>query len=107
MLIRLGRSIARATIPLTSAASRPNRRGATCSRPEVGFPRHMTRPRRVADDIEVVGVGSPGLNDIYHGLIRAPWAATLLVIVGAYLVINLVFAGLYALTGGIDGAHGF
>jgi inward rectifier potassium channel len=44
---------------------------------------------------------------LYHGLIRASWSATLALIVAAYLIINLVFAAAFAITGGIDGARGF
>ncbi|HZS41833.1 MAG TPA: ion channel, partial [Polyangia bacterium] len=67
----------------------------------------MARPKRIADTIELIGVGHPGLGDLYHGLIRAPWSATLALIVAAYLIINLAFACAFAITGGIDGARGF
>src|SRR5438105_12442173 len=67
----------------------------------------MPRPKPIDDSIDIVGAGHPGLGDLYHGLIRAPWSTTLALIVAAYLAINLVFAGAFAITGGIDGARGF
>jgi inward rectifier potassium channel len=59
------------------------------------------------DQIEVVGAGNPGLRDLYHFLIRAPWPLTLALIAGAWLTMNLVFAVAYLIVGGVSGAHGF
>src|SRR3954463_5809072 len=59
------------------------------------------------DQIEVVGAGGPGLGDLYHWLIRARWSVTLALIAAAWIAMNLVFACCYAVTGGVDGAHGF
>lgn len=59
------------------------------------------------DQIEVVGAGSPGLRDLYHFLIRAPWPVTLALIAGAWVAMNLTFAVAYLIVGGVNGAHGF
>jgi inward rectifier potassium channel len=59
------------------------------------------------DQIEVVGAGNPGLRDLYHFLIRAPWPVTLTLIAGAWLAMNLLAAVAYLVIGGVNGAHGF
>src|SRR5438094_8793234 len=67
----------------------------------------MARPPSTDYGVDVVGAGQPGLGDLYHALIRASWPQTLGALVGVYLAINVVFAGVYAATGGVDGARGF
>jgi inward rectifier potassium channel len=59
------------------------------------------------DEIEVVGAGGPGMRDLYHFLIRAPWPMTLALIAGAWVAMNLTFAVAYLIVGGVNGAHGF
>jgi inward rectifier potassium channel len=56
-------------------------------------------------DVHVVGAPSPGLRDIYHALLRAPWWGTLLTIVGVYLGLNVIFAIFYAWSDGVANAH--
>ena len=46
-------------------------------------------------------------SDLYHLLIRSSWRSTILVIAGVFIAFNLVFAGCYQLTGGVDGANDF
>lgn len=53
----------------------------------------------------MVGVPTPGLRDLYHALLRVPWWATILTIVGGYLVLNALFAGLYLMVGGVATAE--
>jgi inward rectifier potassium channel len=55
--------------------------------------------------IHIVGAPTPGLRDVYHALLRVPWWATLLVIVGGYLSLNVLFALLYLVVGGVAHAR--
>src|SRR3989440_1931008 len=48
---------------------------------------------------------SPDLRDAYHGFLRLSWPAALSIIVGAYLVLNAIFAGLFLYAGGISGSR--
>jgi inward rectifier potassium channel len=58
-------------------------------------------------DILVVGAERRGLTDLYHQVLTMPpWGLPVL-LAAAYLLANVIFAGLYMLTGGVDGmAHG-
>lgn len=55
-------------------------------------------------EIHIVGGAPRGLRDLYHGMLRVPWWATLLTIVGGYLALNVLFAAVYLATGGIANA---
>lgn len=55
-------------------------------------------------EIRVLGGPPPNLRDLYHALLRLPGWAALGLIVGIYLALNGLFAGLYVLTGGIANA---
>ncbi|HUL58064.1 MAG TPA: ion channel [Anaeromyxobacteraceae bacterium] len=55
-------------------------------------------------EIRTVGVPAAGLRDVYHWLLRVPWWATILVIVGGYLVLNALFAAVYLVAGGVANA---
>jgi len=48
--------------------------------------------RTEAYNIHVIGVPAPGLRDLYHALLRVPWWAAFLIIVGGYLSLNVIFA---------------
>lgn len=61
--------------------------------------------RATGYEVHVVGAPRPGLRDLYHGLLRIPWWATLLVIAGGYLLLNVLFALAYLVTGGIAHAE--
>ncbi|MGZ6078832.1 MAG: hypothetical protein ACXWK6_13590 [Myxococcaceae bacterium] len=50
---------------------------------------------------DLVGRPRATLRDAYHLLLSAPWWVDLAVIAGAFLAVNLVFAGLYLAVGGI------
>jgi inward rectifier potassium channel len=52
-------------------------------------------------DIHILGAPRPGLRDLYHGLLRVPWWATFALIVGGYLLLNVLFAVLYLMMGGV------
>jgi inward rectifier potassium channel len=48
------------------------------------------------------------LGDLYHGLLTLPWLAFIAVIVGGYVVANLIFAAIYTLLpDAINGSTGF
>ena len=52
-------------------------------------------------EIRIVGGPSLGLSDLYHGLLRASWPTALTVIVGSYLFLNVIFAILFLVVGGV------
>jgi inward rectifier potassium channel len=54
-------------------------------------------------DIFVVGAERRGLTDLYHQVLTMPAWGLPLLLAGAYLIANVIFAGLYMLTGGVDG----
>lgn len=62
-------------------------------------------PRRPEDDIVVVGARGMPLRDLYHAALRASWPVTLMVIVGSFLISNVVFATIYESVGGIAEAR--
>ena len=47
----------------------------------------------------------PILRDAYHTFLHVPWSASLAFIAAAYLAINLVFAVVYLVIGGVAGAR--
>jgi inward rectifier potassium channel len=61
--------------------------------------------RTEAYNIHIIGAPRPGLRDLYHALLRVPWWAMFLVIVGAYLLLNVIFALLYLWVGGVAHAR--
>jgi inward rectifier potassium channel len=54
---------------------------------------------------DLVGRPRATFRDAYHLLLSAPWWVDLAVIAGAFLAVNLVFAGLYLAVGGIARAR--
>jgi inward rectifier potassium channel len=54
-------------------------------------------------DIFVVGAEPRGLTDLYHQVLTMPAWGLPLMLAGAYLGANAIFAGLYMLTGGVQG----
>lgn len=61
----------------------------------------------IPDDVIILGGRSAPGRDIYHGLLRAPWTTTILVIASGFLGINLLFACIYYAVGGISNVNGF
>jgi inward rectifier potassium channel len=61
--------------------------------------------RTEAYNIHIIGAPVPGLRDLYHDLLRVPWWAVLLIIAGAFLALNCIFAALYVWVGGIAHAR--
>jgi inward rectifier potassium channel len=61
--------------------------------------------RTAAYTIHVIGTPAPGMRDLYHALLRVPWWAAFAVIVGSYLVLNVIFAALYLWSGGVANAR--
>lgn len=57
----------------------------------------------VNGDILVVGAKAHPLRDIYHRFLTASWPEAIGAIVVAYLAVNVVYAGLYMLAGGVEG----
>ena len=55
-------------------------------------------------EIRIVGAPRAGLRDLYHWYLRVPWWADVAVIVGGYLLLNALFAAVYALGGGVANA---
>ncbi|HVW30799.1 MAG TPA: ion channel [Polyangiaceae bacterium] len=70
----------------------------------------MAKPKKIslagaAYEIRVVGEKKQPLRDFYHGMIGLSWTNTLLVIGGAFLFVNALFALGYLATGGVKGAR--
>ena len=62
-------------------------------------PKVRTRTRSIpprARRLVVVG-GRSGITDLYHGILQIPLWGLLLTLAGAYVVLNVIFAGLYLL----------
>jgi len=55
--------------------------------------------------IHIIGAPAPGPRDLYHALLRIPWWAAFAVIVGTYLLLNVIFAALYLAFGGVANAR--
>jgi len=56
------------------------------------------------DEVRVVGAPRTGARDAYHWLLTVPWWAAISLIVGAYLLLNSLFALAYLASGGIINA---
>jgi inward rectifier potassium channel len=52
-------------------------------------------------EVHILNAPRPGLRDLYHAMLRVPWWAALLVIIGGYLMLNGIFAAIYLTAGGI------
>ena len=70
------------------------------------------RPRLVPRDgsdrltqVRIVGGRRRLLNDVYYSMVQAPWWRLVLAIFVTYVVVNVLFALVYAFTGGIEGAR--
>jgi inward rectifier potassium channel len=59
---------------------------------------------QVADDVVVVGTRPHPLRDAYLSVLQMRWGWLLALIVGVYLLINVIFAIAYVFAGGITGA---
>src|SRR5678815_43090 len=67
----------------------------------------MSRKERVSIgdyEFHIVGGRPVGLRDLYHGLLRVPWWMAMATI-GGYLALNVLFAALYLMEGGIAHAR--
>src|ERR1700737_1982938 len=69
--------------------------------------RMATSPPLPQDDpgVDVVHAPRDILGDLYHELLGAPWSLTLLVIAVMLLALNVGFALVYVVTGGIANAE--
>jgi inward rectifier potassium channel len=56
-------------------------------------------------DFVVVGGRKSALRDVYDFLMRAPWSTGILVVLSAFLVVNVAFGMVYTLTGGVVGTR--
>lgn len=67
-------------------------------------PFSMPAERAAPYTIHIVGAPRSTLRDLYHAFLRWPWPASIGLIIGAYVVINTLFALAYVATGGLG--HG-
>jgi inward rectifier potassium channel len=65
----------------------------------------MAKEQGVAEEVVVVGTTPHPFRDLYHALLRLSWVYTLALIAVVYLAINALFAVLYLMIGGIEGAR--
>jgi inward rectifier potassium channel len=91
------------------ATSRPRpKAGAKTTSFKVRRPPSPSQPRfsdidAKRPDIFVVGAERRGLSDLYHQVLTMPGWGLPVLLAAAYLLANTLFAGLYMLTGGVDG----
>jgi inward rectifier potassium channel len=62
--------------------------------------RRITEAGRARGDLVRLGLSAHWSEDLYHRTLRLTWPAFLLLIAGAYLVVNVVFATLFFLQAG-------
>lgn len=55
--------------------------------------------------LTLIGFDDRRFADVYHYLLTAPWPLLLLIVVGAFVTVNAIFAGAYMLDGGIENAR--
>ncbi len=55
--------------------------------------------------VRLYGVRNSPLTDVYHYLVNAPWSVVLLLVAGAFVAANALFALAYLATGGIVNAR--
>ena len=65
----------------------------------------VPRDGKTGVDAVILGARRRGLSDAYYSLLNARWSALIATIIGMYLVINALFAAIYLLVGGIEGAR--
>jgi len=70
--------------------------------PSPSQPRYSTVSAK-RPDIFVIGAEPRGLTDLYHQVLTMPAWGLPLLLAGAYLGANAIFAVVYMLTGGVDG----
>ena len=63
------------------------------------------QPRQT--DVEVIGEDTALARDVYRSFIRASWGLSLTFVAIVFLVVNVLFACVYEITGGIYGAKSF
>jgi inward rectifier potassium channel len=56
-------------------------------------------------DATILGIRRHPLHDVYFGLLQASWSRLLLSVVVTYVTLNALFALIYLVTGGIEGAR--
>lgn len=54
----------------------------------------------------VVGDERHPLRDAYHTFLRAPWPVSLALLAVGFFVVNVAFAGIYLVVGGVEGSRG-
>ncbi|HEU4731613.1 MAG TPA: ion channel [Kofleriaceae bacterium] len=70
------------------------------------LPGSARRVQQQGSTFYVIGDERAILRDAYHTFLRVPWSASLGLIAAGFFVVNLVFAGVYYLVGGIAGTEG-
>ncbi len=64
----------------------------------------LVRPER-GPRMRVIGNRRRPLQDIYYSLLSSRWSTLFAALAGGYLGVNFVFAVVYAVTGGVEGAR--
>ena len=65
----------------------------------------MAQQPEPQDEIEILNEGGADLSDVYHFLLRSSWPLDFACIAAVFLASNLLFAGLFWLTGGVANAR--
>ncbi|MEO6776365.1 MAG: ion channel [Kofleriaceae bacterium] len=72
-------------------------------RPEGVPPRAIASPQQAGYTIWVHGAQRTRLRDAYHSFLRIRWLASLALIALGFFLVNVMFALLYFIVGGVDG----
>jgi inward rectifier potassium channel len=86
-----------------AAAGSPPEAAAPAAPPSLPAARLVRADRRVTT--RVLGNRRRPLSDLYYSLLSAPWAVLFAALAAGYVGVNFLFAIVYAVTGGVDGAR--
>jgi inward rectifier potassium channel len=75
------------------------------SRPDGVPPDAKGSPQQGGYTIWVHGAPRALLRDAYHSFLRIRWAASIGLIAAAFMLVNLIFATVYYVVGGVEGLH--
>ena len=81
--------------------------GSNMKRSRPGRPKPLPLSAAALRSIERRGIARHGLRDLYHTLMTVRVSVLLALLAGSFIVINIVFAGIYFVIGGLGGiGHG-
>ena len=73
--------------------------------PRPAIPPGARKALQLGSTFYIIGDERQRLRDAYHTFLRLGWTASLLAIAIGFFVVNLVFALIYLIVGGVEGTH--